>query len=70
MHFDDYQQYLKYVYNSLLENGQVSEVIEVVKNQKNGKPFDYEFNTKEGDCGIIVLNLLNQFKPASVMHRY
>ena len=46
--FDDYKEYMKYVYKTLLDNGQLSTVIELVKTQKSGKPFDYEFNTKEG----------------------
>ena len=46
--FDDYKEYMKYVYKTLLDNGQLSAVIELVKTQKSAKPFDYAFNTKEG----------------------
>ena len=54
--FDDYKEYkeyMKYVYKTLLDNGQLSAVIELVKTQKSGKPFDYEFNTKEGVCSVL-----------------
>ena len=55
--FDDYKEYMKYVYKTLLDNGQLSAVIELVKTQKSGKPFNYEFNTKEGVWSVFALNL-------------
>ena len=51
--FEDYKEYMKYVYKTLLDNGQITEVIELVKSEKNGKPIDYEFNTKEGLCTVF-----------------
>ena len=53
IHFDDYKEYMKYVYKTLLDNGQLSAVIELVKTQKSGKPFDYKCNTKEDVWSVL-----------------
>ena len=51
--FDDYKEYMKYMYKTLLDNDQLSAVIELVKTQKSGKPFDYVLNTKEGVWSVL-----------------
>ena len=53
MTFDNYQEFLKYTYNSLHAEGKIVEVIELVKSQSKGKPFDYDYCTVEGMCSYI-----------------
>ena len=48
MHFSDYAEYLQYTYNSCMGNGQIPEVVELIRKQPRAKPFDYKFNTQEG----------------------
>ena len=53
MTFDNYQKFLKYTYNLLHAERKIVEVIELVKSQIKGKPFDYDYCTVEGMCSYI-----------------
>ena len=55
MTFDNYKEYLLYTYNSAHAAGKVVEIIEMVRNQPRSIPFDFEFNTVEGNKFIILL---------------
>ena len=50
--FDNYQEFLKYTYNSLHAEGKIVEVIELVK----GKPFDYDYCTVEGRYNFLFMH--------------
>ena len=54
MTFDNYQDFLKYTYNSLHAEGKIVEVIELVKSQTKEKPFDYDYCTVEGRAQIFI----------------
>ena len=49
MTFDNYKEYLLYTYNSAHASGKIVEIIEMVRNQPRNVPFDFEFNTVEGN---------------------
>ena len=48
MSFDNYREFLLYVYNTLVSEGKIDEMIEWVKNQPKGPAFDFDRNTEEG----------------------
>ena len=54
MTFDNYKEYLLYTYNSAHAAGKVVEIIEMVRNQPRNVPFDFEFNTVEGNKGSLL----------------
>ena len=56
LHFNDYKEYLQYVYNNLMNTGKITETIELIRQQAKSKPFDYEFNTQEGKLHKILWN--------------
>ena len=60
--FDNYKEYLKYVYNSAHAAGKICEIVEMVKNQPRNIPFDYEFNTVDGNMrDIVSVHILLRF---------
>ena len=65
MTFDSYQEFLKFTYNSLHAEGKIVEVIELVKSQAKGKPFDYEYCTVEGGYFYIFILFRNHISFSS-----
>ena len=49
MSFENYKEYLQYTYNSAHASGRIVEIVEMVKTQPRNMPFDFEFNTVEGN---------------------
>ena len=48
LHFEDIDEYIQYIYNTCMANGQITETVELIRKQPKAKPFDYDFNTQEG----------------------
>lgn len=48
MRFDNYREFLLYVYNSLMSEGKIEEIVQDVKQQPKGPAFDFDKNTQEG----------------------
>ena len=46
--FDNYKEFLLYVYNTIHASGKVDEIIDKVRSQPKTRPFDYNYNTQEG----------------------
>ena len=46
--FDNYRDFLVYVYNDLESLGKWTEIIELVKSKPKGQPFDFQYATQEG----------------------
>ena len=47
--FADYKEFLLYIFNSVRNTGKLDDVIYKVKHQPEAKPFDYNYNTQEGN---------------------
>ena len=47
--FADYKKFLQYIFNFVQNTGKLDDVIYNVKNQPKTKPFDYNYNTQEGN---------------------
>ena len=47
--FDNYKEFLLYIFNDVRSTGKLDDVIYKVKHQPNAKPFDYNYNTQEGN---------------------
>ena len=47
--FADYKEFLLYSFNSIRNTGKLDDVIFKVRNQPKAKPFDYNYNTQEGN---------------------
>ena len=46
--FDNYVDFLKFVYTMTKSEGKVDEIIHMIKTTPKGRPFDFEYNTQEG----------------------
>ena len=57
--FDNYKDFLVYVYNDLETQGKWNEIIEMVKNKPKGQPFDFKYATQEGTRVNILTNINN-----------
>ena len=47
--FATYKEFLLYIFNSVRSTGKLDDVIFKVKHQPKTKPFDYNYNTQEGN---------------------
>ena len=47
--FASYKEFLLYIFNNVRSTGKLDDVIFKVKNQPKTKPFDYNYNTQEGN---------------------
>ena len=48
MHFDNYKEFLLYTLNSMIAEGKIQEILDMVKSQPKGKSFNFDLNTQEG----------------------
>ena len=47
--FGNYKEFLLYIFNSVCSTGKLDNIIYKVKHQPKAKPFDYNYNTQEGN---------------------
>ena len=47
--FGNYKEFLLYIFNDVHSTGKLDDVIYKMKHQPKAKPFDYNYNTQEGN---------------------
>ena len=67
MHFDNYKEFLLYCLNSMVAEGKVDEILELVKSQPKGKAFNFEMNTQEGIVLLLFKFLLLKLVKSSAV---
>ena len=48
IHFDNYREFLLYTFNSMIAEGKVQDILDMVKAQPKGKSFNFDLNMQEG----------------------
>ena len=53
--FDNYVDFLKFVYNMIKIEGKIDEIIVMIKTTPKGRPFNFQYNTQEGKISHAML---------------
>ena len=57
--FDNYREFLLYMFNSLVADGKIDEILGLIKSQPKGKVFNFESNTQEGMYFFVTIFLIS-----------